>query len=170
MFVYVCAVRTPWYCCKKCASGRELCHEDCRLWPHKKHSSCWLLQENNWCKHYANVVLAFGYFCTIYELCRPTFQLNPTILISLFKKCAELHCESKKTIHYNIFNNFAKCWPIFNFFSLTDSLVNKYATKSSLTVSPYLTRVAELPCETSVSENSENLMHASLSIRNHKVV
>jgi len=29
-----------------------------------------------------------------------------------------------KTRHYNIVHNFAKCWPIFNFFSLTDSLVN----------------------------------------------
>ena len=35
-----------------------------------------------------------------------------------------LHCESKKTRHYNIVHNFAKCWPIFKFFSLTDSLVN----------------------------------------------
>jgi len=35
-----------------------------------------------------------------------------------------LHCESKKTRHYNIVHNFAECWPILKFFSLTDSLVN----------------------------------------------
>ena len=27
----------------------------------------------------------------------------------------DIHCESKKTRHYNIVHNFAKCWPIFNF-------------------------------------------------------
>ena len=30
----------------------------------------------------------------------------------------------KKTRHYNIVHNFAKCWPIFKLLSLTDSLVN----------------------------------------------
>jgi len=30
----------------------------------------------------------------------------------------------KKTVHYNIVHNFVKCWPIFKFFSLADSLVN----------------------------------------------
>jgi len=55
-----------------------------------------------------------------------------------------------------------------NFF--TDRFTSKYATKSSLTIPLHLTRVAELPCDTSVSENSENLMHASLSTTNHKVV
>ena len=35
-----------------------------------------------------------------------------------------IHCESKKTRHYNIVYNFAKCWPIFKLLSLTDSLVN----------------------------------------------
>jgi len=54
-----------------------------------------------------------------------------------------------------------------NFF--TNRFNSKYATKSSLTILPHLTCVAELPCETSVSKNSENLMHASLST-NHKVV
>ena len=54
-----------------------------------------------------------------------------------------------------------------NFF--TDRVTSKYAT-SSLTIPPQLTCVSELPCETSVSENSENLMHASLSTTNHKVV
>jgi len=47
-----------------------------------------------------------------------------------------------------------------NFF--TDRFTSKYATKSSLAIPPHLTCVAELPCETSVSENSENVMHASL--------
>ena len=42
----------------------------------------------------------------------------------------------------------------------TDRFTSKYATKSSLTIPPHLTCVAELPCESSVSENSENLMHA----------
>ena len=52
----------------------------------------------------------------------------------------------------------------------TDRFTSKYATKSSLTIPPHLKGVAVLPCETSVSENSENLMHASLSTTNHKVV
>jgi len=55
-----------------------------------------------------------------------------------------------------------------NFF--TDRFISKYATRLSLTIPPHLKAVAELPCETSVSENSENLMHASLSTTNHKVV
>jgi len=57
----------------------------------------------------------------------------------------------------------------FQFF-FTDRFTSKYATKSSLTIPPHLKRVAELPRETSVSENSKNLMHASLSVTNHKVV
>jgi len=44
----------------------------------------------------------------------------------------------------------------------TDRFTSKYATKSSLTIPSHLKGVAELPCETSVSENSENLMHACL--------
>ena len=52
----------------------------------------------------------------------------------------------------------------------TDRFIGKYATQSSLTIPPHLKGVAELPCETSASENSENLMHASLSTTNHKVV
>ena len=52
----------------------------------------------------------------------------------------------------------------------TDRFTSKYATKSSLTIPPHLKSFAELPCETSVSENSENVMHASLSTTNHKVV
>jgi len=35
-----------------------------------------------------------------------------------------IHCESKKTRHYNIVHNFDKCLPIFKLLSLTDSLVN----------------------------------------------
>jgi len=54
--------------------------------------------------------------------------------------------------------------------SFTDRFISKYATKLSLTIPPHLTCVPELPCETYVSENSENLMHASLSTTNHKVV
>ena len=46
-------------------------------------------------------------------------------------------------------------------FFFTGRFTSKYATKPSLTIPPHLTRVTELPCETSVSENSENLMHAS---------
>jgi len=76
---------------------------------------------------------------------------------------------SQKTRHYNIVHNFAKCLPIFKFF-FTDRFTSKYATKLSLTIPPHLKGVTELPCETSVSENSENLMHASLSTTNHKVV
>jgi len=52
----------------------------------------------------------------------------------------------------------------------TDRFTSKYATNSSLTIPPHLKGVAELPCETPVSENIENLMHASLSTTNHKVV
>jgi len=55
-----------------------------------------------------------------------------------------------------------------NFFN--DRFNSKYETKPSLTFPSHLTCVAELPCETSVSENSENLKHASLSTTNHKVV
>jgi len=51
----------------------------------------------------------------------------------------------------------------------TDRFTSKYAIKSSLTIPPHLKGVAELPCETYISENSENLMHASLSTTNHKV-
>ena len=39
-----------------------------------------------------------------------------------------------------------------NFF--TDRFASKYATKPLLTIPPHLTCVAELPCKTSVSENS----------------
>ena len=39
-----------------------------------------------------------------------------------------------------------------NFF--TDRFTSKYATKSSFTIPPHLICVAELPCETSISENS----------------
>jgi len=52
----------------------------------------------------------------------------------------------------------------------TDGFTSKYATKPSLTIPPHLACVAKLPCETSVSENSENLMNASLSTTNHKAV
>jgi len=52
----------------------------------------------------------------------------------------------------------------------TDRLSSKCATKSSLTIPPHLKGVAELPCETSVSETIEKLMNASLSTTNHKVV
>jgi len=51
-----------------------------------------------------------------------------------------------------------------------DRFTSKYATKSSLIIPPHLKGVAELPCETSVSESSENLMHALLSTTNHKLV
>jgi len=52
----------------------------------------------------------------------------------------------------------------------TDRFASKYATKSSLIIPPHFKGVAELPCETCISENSENLMHALLSTTNHKVV
>jgi len=55
-----------------------------------------------------------------------------------------------------------------NFFSAR--FASKYATKSSLTIRPHLKRVAALSCKTSISENSENLKHISLSTTNHKVV
>jgi len=54
--------------------------------------------------------------------------------------------------------------------SFTGRFTSKYATKSSLSIPLHLTCVPELPCKTSISENSENLMHASLSTTNHKVV
>jgi len=40
-----------------------------------------------------------------------------------------------------------------NYFS--ERFTSKCATKSSLSIPPHLTCVAELPCETSISENSE---------------
>ena len=78
---------------------------------------------------------------------------------------AHIHCESKKqgTTILSITVD-----RISNFF--TDRFISKYATKSSLTIPSRLKGVAELPFETSVSENSENLMHALLSTTNHKVV
>jgi len=39
------------------------------------------------------------------------------------RQCS-LYTVSQKTSHYNIVHNFAKCWPIFKFFSLANSLVN----------------------------------------------
>jgi len=42
----------------------------------------------------------------------------------------------------------------------TDRFTSKYATKTSLIIPPHLTCIAELPCETSLSENIENLMHS----------
>jgi len=45
----------------------------------------------------------------------------------------------------------------------TDRFTSKYETKSSLTIPPHLKGVAELPCETSVSKNSENLMQTGIS-------
>ena len=79
-----------------------------------------------------------------------------------------LHCESIKqdTTILSITSPNVDRFSIF----FTDRLNSKYATKSSLTIPLHLKGVAELPCETSVSENSENLMHASLSTTNHKVV
>jgi len=45
-----------------------------------------------------------------------------------------------------------------NFFS--DTFTSKYTTKSSLTIPPHLKRVAEVSCETPISENQQNLsMH-----------
>jgi len=38
----------------------------------------------------------------------------------------------KKTIHYNIVLNFAKCWPIIKIFSLSDSLVNMQQNRHEL--------------------------------------
>ena len=52
----------------------------------------------------------------------------------------------------------------------TDRFTSEYEIKSSLTIPSHLKLVAALPCETSASENYENLKHASLSTTNHKVV
>ena len=52
--------------------------------------------------------------------------------------------------------------------SFTGRFTSEYATKSSLTIPPHLTCVPEVPCETSISENSENLMHASFVVINNK--
>ena len=79
-----------------------------------------------------------------------------------------VHCESKKQGTTILSISSPNVGRFSNFF--TDRFTSKYATKSSLTIPPHLKGVAELPCETSVSENSENLMHASLSTTNHKVV
>jgi len=37
---------------------------------------------------------------------------------------SRIHCESKKTRHYSLIRNFAKCLPIFNVLSLLNSAVN----------------------------------------------
>jgi len=54
--------------------------------------------------------------------------------------------------------------------NFTGIFTSKYATKQSLNVPSHLKHVAARPCKTLVSENSENLKHASLSTTNHKVV
>jgi len=79
-----------------------------------------------------------------------------------------IHCESKKQGTTILSITSPNVDRFSNFF--TDRFTSTYATKSSLTIPPHLKGVAELPCETSVSENSENLMHASSSTTNHKVV
>ena len=53
--------------------------------------------------------------------------------------------------------------------SFIGRLASKFATKSSLNISPNLTSVATLSCETLVSENRDNLKHAVINV-NHKVV
>jgi len=58
----------------------------------------------------------------------------------------------KKTIHYNIVHNFAKCWPTFKICSLADSIVNMQQNQS-LVIPPHLKHVVALPCETSIQEN-----------------
>ena len=44
--------------------------------------------------------------------------------------------------------------------SFTVRLVRKFAIKFALNIPPHLTNVATLPCETLMSENSDNLKHA----------
>jgi len=60
----------------------------------------------------------------------------------------------KKTSHYNIVNNFAKCWPIFQNFSLPDSVVNMQLSHHTLNMS--LHYLVKHQCR----KNSENLKHA----------
>ena len=43
--------------------------------------------------------------------------------------------------------------------SFTDWLVWKFAMKFALNIPPHLTNVATLPCETLMSENTDNLKH-----------
>ena len=53
----------------------------------------------------------------------------------------------------------------------TDRFISQYATKSSLTIPPYLKRVAALPCETSISDNWRKFeARVVISVTNHKVV
>ena len=110
------------------------------------------------------------------DFCDPTRPVTcllnrPVDLLVDWRKLTalqHLHCESKKP-GTTILSITSPNVDRFSFF-FTNRFISKYATKSSLTIPPHLTCVAELPCETSVSANSENLMHASLSTTNHKVV
>jgi len=43
--------------------------------------------------------------------------------------------------------------------SCTDGFIIKFAMKSFLNVPPHLKGIATLPCETLMSENSDNLKH-----------
>jgi len=67
-------------------------------------------------------------FASWLRYCNDVAQRRSTKLCMMFGRL--LGCYSiytlwvKKTRHYNIVHNFAKCWPIFKFFPRTDSLVN----------------------------------------------
>jgi len=72
--------------------------------------------------------LRSGYRVTIYpRSCNTTFNSTEHWTRAM-QHCLPVNRNNtllvKKTIRYNIAHNFAKCWPIFKFFSLTDSLVN----------------------------------------------
>ena len=69
----------------------------------------------------------------------------------------ELHCVSKRRAPFYFYDNFVRCRPIFIILSLADS--SGFAIKFALNIPPHLTNVATLPCETLMSENSDNLKH-----------
>jgi len=74
-----------------------------------------------------------------------------------------------KTIHCNIVHNFANCWPIFKICSVSDSLVSMQQNRHWLshhTLNVSLHYLVKHQYEKTI----ENLMHASLSATNHKVV
>ena len=67
-----------------------------------------------------------------------------------------MYTVSQKSAPFYFYDNIARCWPIFIILSLPDS---SGAIKFALNIPPHLTNVATLPCETLMSENSDNLKH-----------
>ena len=64
--------------------------------------------------------------------------------------------------------NFTKMLTDFQIF-FTSELSSKFIIKLYLSIPQHLTDVATLPCETVMSENSDNLKYITVATTNHKV-